>query len=371
MEFSLITNSHDQIFEKLNAHPEVIQKMDSYELYRIILIAESKEEYLHFFENNRGIILNKICEEFSFFDSLSLIHMIKYESCRSEASQILNNSIKSIFSKQTLVFIKKIDKAIDEYKLGEKQAIYNYMFSELEKLSSDKASIILYNLNLFKDFNYELKKRLGVVEILISAYQKYDTNVLANNLYKGSSIIGCLSKNNNQYLVLDYIQDLLKKYNLNTEDIECIGGGSTSLVFKIGKSVLKLGEKRNNRKIYVNHRILASQCRKLIMNEDNTLPLFYVEIMKYINNSGITQEECDELQEDLLRQGLIWEDAKTENCGTLDEGDDNKSYLPVDYVEVAGIVDNPIDREQFMKRKRKVVVLDNDNITRDPRSIWK
>lgn len=48
------------------------------------------------------------------------------------------------------------------------------------------------------------------------------------------------------------------------------------------------------------------------------------------------------------------------------DGDDNLSTLPVDYIEVAGNIENPYRREEFMKRKRKVVVIDNDNIRYNP-----
>lgn len=144
-----------------------------------------------------------------------------------------------------------------------------------------------------------------------------------------------------------------------------IGGGCTNLVYKIGDEVIKLGETRHNRTIYINHRILASSYRKLELNEKGE-ELFYVEIMNYAIVGDTTPEERDELRHDLYNQGLIWYDDKIENCGLLVDGDENICTLPVDYIEVAGRIDNPYDREQFMQRERKVVVIDNDLIKLNP-----
>ena len=203
--------------------------------------------------------------------------------------------------------------------------------------------------------------------MLLSTYKKFYIDKMTNNSYRGSTILGCLIKNNNQYLVEDYIKELIQ--NKNIKNVECIGAGSTCLVYRLGKSVLKLSEFRNTRKIFVNHRILASQVRKLLKDGDKEL--FYVEVMKYLFDTNVTKEECEELKLDLYRQGMNWEDAKIENCGLLNNNDDNISTLPMDYSEIYANVDNPVDREQFMKRKRKVVVLDNDNITPLPKLFWK
>ena len=125
-----------------------------------------------------------------------------------------------------------------------------------------------------------------------------------------------------------------------------IGGGGSSLLYKIGNDVLKIGETRNSRKIYINHRILASQIRKLLYdNNDN--PLFYIEQMKCVRTDGITQKDVDELRQDLYEQGLIWDDAKIANCGILDPDDENICTLPVDYIEVAGKIDNPTRRSDL------------------------
>ena len=49
-----------------------------------------------------------------------------------------------------------------------------------------------------------------------------------------------------------------------------------------------------------------------------------------------------------------------------EDNDENICPLPVDYIEIAGCINNPYRREQFMKRERKVVVIDNDCIRYNP-----
>jgi len=129
--------------------------------------------------------------------------------------------------------------------------------------------------------------------------------------------------------------------------------------------VIKLGEERNNRKVYINHRILASFIRKL-EKDSNDNNLFYVEVMKYALTGDVTPEERDELLKDLRDQGLIWDDYKLENCGVLVDGDENYYDREIDYSEYAGHIDNPERRLEFNKRKRRVVVIDNDHISFNP-----
>lgn len=146
-----------------------------------------------------------------------------------------------------------------------------------------------------------------------------------------------------------------------TENIEMIGCGGSSMVFKIGNKVLKIGENRSNRKIFINHRILVSEFRKLIENSANE-PQFYVEIMHFIKTGDITKEELEELKMDLYRQGIIWNDAKTSNCGVLPDGYDNEYQGEIDYEEIAGNINVPTRKLQFQTRKRRVVALDSDDM---------
>ena len=358
--------NYEIILDRIKDNSKLIRKLDSFTLYQILLLLEKTSKYNDLIIKNEEEIIKKITSNYDFFDIL--IHLLLNRKIKNEKlSNSLKNTIFKIFNSKTLLFLNKINNINLENGYLNKQEIFNCVFYNLEKLDNNAISVILYNLNLLEDFNKELKRRFPILELLLSSYQKFDIEKMTNNSYKGSSILGCLIKDNNQYLVEDYINRLLK--NKNSQKITCIGAGSTCLVYKINDNVLKLSETRNCRKIFVNHRILASQVRKLL--KDQNEELFYIEIMKYLQNTNVTQEECDELKEDLYRQGMYWEDAKIENCGLLNDKDLNNSDLEMNYSEIYSIIDNPIDKEMFMKRKRKVVVLDNDNIKPVPGYNWK
>lgn len=369
---NLLNGQIDNLFSKLD-NPKIYKSIDSYILYYIINLAMNDTKYMDVLIKNFNEILNKLCCNFNLYDCLSFLLLRKNETFKEKLAPIYNDTINRVLSNDTIFFLIKTNNYITNQimKQGsfEESSIYNYIFDTLNTVDNQKASKVLYNLFLLVDFRKVLEKRYSIVSLMIDKYQKFDPNAVCNNLFLGSSIIGCLIKNNNQYLAQQYFDLLKKEKNCNDKHIKMIGGGSTSLVYKIGDSVLKLGETRNSKKIYIDFRILASQIRKLIVENDEEL--FYVEVMKYIKTGDVTKEECEELKNDLLSRGIIWEDAKPENCGLLDNNDTNECNLPVDYVNVAGKTNAPESKRQFMKRKRKVVVLDNDNMRMNPKALWK
>ena len=232
-------------------------------------------------------------------------------------------------------------------------------------MPTDKSSKILFDLYIFPDFNLLLNTHYRVVATLIEAYQLYEPEIISSNIFNGSTIISKLLYKENEAVVAKYLRDLLQEKQISTRNIKMVGGGGSCLVFKINDMVIKLGEERNNRKVYINHRILASSLRKLEYDSKGN-ELFYVEIMKYVMTGDVTKEELLELRNDLYSQGLIWTDDKLANCGVLDPEDENYYDVPIDYSEYAGHINNPLRREEFLKRKRKVVVIDNDHITFNP-----
>lgn len=368
----LLNGQIDNLFSKLD-NPKIYKNIDSYTLYYIINIAMKNTQYMDVLIKNSNEITNKLCCNFNLYDCLSFLLLRKNSIFKDKMASIYNESINKVFANETIFLLIKINSYISNQIANqgtfEESSIYNYIFNTLNTYDNQKSSKILYNLFLLLDFKKVLEKRYSIVSLMIDKYQKFDPDAVCSNLFLGSSIIGCLIKNNNQYLAQQYFDLLKQDKKCNDKHIKMIGGGSTSLVYKIGDSVLKLGETRNSKKIYIDFRILASQIRKLIV--ENGEELFYVEVMKYIKTGNVTKEECEELKNDLLSRGIIWEDAKPENCGILDNNDLNECNLLVDYINVAGKTDAPEAKRQFMKRKRKVVVLDNDNMRMNPKALWK
>lgn len=352
----------DYLLGIIESNKSFFKDLTPYELYKVVVILGTTNEGLSILKKYASYLIDRCTENFCIFDYFTLLTLKDYDIQKDKCRMMLEMSTNSVFSTKTLLFLRRIDRGIiNNSSITNEADAFNYIFDSLKDMETDKSSIITFDMSLFSDFKSELHDRYLLVDVLISSYQKYDPDVVDNTLFKGSSIIGKLLQGENQYVAEHYARLLLRDKKLNSSNVKMIGGGGSNLVFKIGGNVLKLGETRNSRKIYVNHRILASQVRKLVFDK-NQKELFYVEVMKYVKTGDVTEEEMQELKSDLYSQGLIWDDVKLENCGVLDNNDQNESLLSVDYVDVAGDINYPTKRQEFMQRKRKVVVIDNDNI---------
>ena len=301
---------------------------------------------------------------------------IKEKINESYAKDQLFKAIDNRFSNKTIIYLtKKFNKiSTPDYIVNNNGYIdtcklFNDLCEEIKEMDTQDASCILFDLFNFYDFRGYMASYYPVMSNIIKKYKNYDDNVIGNGIYMGSSIIARLFDNKCQKIIFNHITELAKQENVPLSHIQMIGGGGSSLVFKIGDKVIKFGETRHCRKICVNHRILASLYRKLEKDENNN-DLFYVEVMKYIK-TGVTPEERDELKNDLAKQGIIWDDDKLENCGYLPEGYDNYCPISDNYEEVLANIDNPLYRENFNRQRKRVVVLDSDNMRLDTTKLQK
>ena len=340
-----------------------MNNFSSYELYKYVsLNIKTNKQTI---EKLSDEILSKCISEYNLFDFLTILTMKFHDVDKAKCDIILENSLKKVFNKNTILCLLKLYKKISLKEDISYNEVFNVLIDDVLKNDSEKISIIIFDLTIFNDFNEILTKLHPLVAFMIESYKLFDPNVVSSKIFLGSSIIGKLLDGDNEKIAEKYVKKILHDNQISRHNFKMIGGGGSSLVFKVGDLVLKLGETRHNRKVYINHRILASLVRKLELSED-LKELFYVEIMRYALVGDVTKEERDELKKDLYDQGLIWYDDKLENCGVLQDDDLNESPMSVDYVEIAGRIDNPDRREQFMKRKRRVVVIDNDCIRFNP-----
>ena len=337
--------------------------LSSYELYKFVCLNIKTNRQI--IEKLSDEILSKCISEYNLFDFLTILTLKFQDIDKLKCDNILESSLKKVFNKNTILCLLKLYKKISLTEDISYDEVFNLLMDDVLKNDSEKTSIIVFDLTIFNDFNEFLTKLHPLVAFMIESYKLFDPNVVSSKIFLGSSIIGKLLDGDNEKIAEKYVKDLLHDNQPTKYNFKMIGGGGSSLVFKVGDLVLKLGETRHNRKVYINHRILASLVRKLELSED-LKELFYVEIMRYALVGDVTKEERDELKKDLYDQGLIWYDDKLENCGVLQDDDLNESPMSVDYVEIAGRIDNPDRREQFMKRKRRVVVIDNDCIRFNP-----
>lgn len=347
-------------------NPSFIENLISDEILGLICMSNQDSYFESLIERDFHKILNISSIDYDMFNFFTILALREFKNgnYKSYCDSIIEITIKSVFSKETIFYLRKKFNKI-KTAFTNKESLFNEIIADLQTFNTEKSSKIIFDLYIFPDFKIFLETNKRVLATLIEAYQLYDPDLLSSHLFKGSSIIGKLLKTDNEKIVAKHLRDLLEEKQISTRNIKMIGGGASSLVYRINNKVIKLGETRHCRKIYINHRILASIVRKLETSPEGE-ELFYVETMINAIVGDVTEEERDELVRDLAMQGLNWEDTKLENCGRLPDGYENECDLPVDYIEVAGRIDNPYYREQFMRRDRKVVVIDNDDITLNP-----
>ena len=129
-------------------------------------------------------------------------------------------------------------------------------------------------------------------------------------------------------LLLEKIKETYQEYqNRNpeahdiTQDIEFIGAGHTSLAFRIGDVVLKVGKEKDN---------WTSRLMEKYQNLPGVVPVFYnhshmvaeheyysIQITPLVDTSHIEEEEVYGAYKKLRTAGYIWNDPLPENMGKI------------------------------------------------------
>lgn len=356
-----LLESKFKIKELLEKDQNFIESLTSEELFQILITFSNDDMIRPLIELNADKILSRCTVDYDMFNCFSIICMKIFKIEKEKAEMCLDKTIKKTFGKDSITYLLKLIRIMKKDGVIPKEELFKIIINDLNNMTTDKSSKILFDFYIFPDFNLLLNTHYRIVATLIEAYQLYDSEILSSEIINGSTIIGKLIKGKNELIVAKYLRDLLQEKQISTRNIKMVGGGGSCLVFRINDMVIKLGEERNDKKIFINHRILASFLRELELDE-NGQELFYVEIMKYAHTGDVTPAERDELKQDLYDQGLIWDDDKLANCGVLVDGDENYYDRPIDYTKIAAHIDNPVRREEFAKRKRRVVVIDNDHM---------
>lgn len=346
----------------INADKKIC-KISSEEFLEAMKTCYEKPELHNILVQNKQTIINYCVSDFNLEDYMSLLFLRECPELTVEINELFRNSINRVVNKKTLLLLQKTYKLLKSNKI-EVEEIFNNLLYEIKQMDSKQSTVMLFDLCKFPNVPERLYRSYPIVTTMIQAYLQFDVDVITSDMFNGSTIIGYLLKGHNEDLVRPYIENLLQGEEINYHNMPMIGGGGSSLVYKIHDLVLKLGETRNCRRVYINHRILQSRIRDLISKNDQDL--FYVEVMDYIHTGDVTPEELEELKLDLYRQFIMWDDAKLANCGVLPEGYKNDLYYKdKEHGMIATVIDNPGDREAFSRRKRRVVVLDNDNMSID------
>lgn len=119
------------------------------------------------------------------------------------------------------------------------------------------------------------------------------------------------------YGLTSIVDEIAKNENTDISELEYIGRGTLTSVYKLGNKVIKFGKNRLTDKIPYHRRILQPLIRRKVLSGFRNL---YIEISEYIQpDNSITDEDAYLIYKELRDDGIIWLDAKRENLGRLEK----------------------------------------------------
>ena len=227
--------------------------------------------------------------------------------------------------------------------------------NENEYIISNMESIIDSNDILFLMKNGILKK---LKHVSPQAFNKLHPIIITKLSYLCSISID--SKTINALNIL--INEIAQNEKTDISEIERIGSGCYSTVYKVGNKVIKLGANRVTHKIPYHRRILQPLIRRPISTCQKGI---YIEIAEYTeSDKSITDEDVYQIYKELRDDGIIWLDAKASNLGRLTK-DNVINYsepLHVDSSSV-GLID--AEKKEPPLPKGELVIIDTDLLFRE------
>ena len=173
---------------------------------------------------------------------------------------------------------------------------YNERFNKLKEITNNEEYLNKL-ISTIKEILYER-----------TSFVKNSDNDSLRNEYFNTILKDTIS---NTYNNLD------NKTNMNT-DIEYIGSGHSSLVFRIGDLVFKIEKSSTKTKLdeYDDFTctipVLSSDCFKVDEKE-----FYTTQVTPLVDTNEIEEEEVYEAYKNLRDLGYIWNDPKAENIGRI------------------------------------------------------
>lgn len=318
-------NEKDNADYYLQQFPDFfLQKFNAKEIYEILLyskrpstiqryilrIVQDEEYYLFLEENKNQKKLNKYIEK-----EITDIMFTNAWMLESGKGSLIHNTI--LYGLEDKWVIKHIDEILKidsnfAYETFIKEAVNNpFLFAYLECLSPRLLEKVLPYDRVFsfvkqlKEHGYEkiIKENEDILLARLTGVNRFTLEI--GNLLPAIKAI---------------VRELLQESQIKMEDIEYIGKGSCSTVYKIGDFVFKSSIEKINKKIPDHPRILKPYLRKEIMEDQ------FLEVYKYTKPATfLTQEYVYAIYKEFREAGMIWFDPKNTNLGILLE--DNITHL--------------------------------------------
>ena len=127
---SFVLHTNDKIIENLKKNPKVIKKLESFDIYQIVLLSQNNKNFNEYLNDNKEILLEKLCTNYNFFDGLSLLILMKNDYFKNDAKKIYESTMKQIFNPKTLIFMTHINNEVISNSSYNKQQIFSQIFKE-------------------------------------------------------------------------------------------------------------------------------------------------------------------------------------------------------------------------------------------------
>ena len=282
-------------------------------------------------------------------------------------------------NRNKLADIRELESLLDDliYHGASDQNINAIATIIVNNFAANNVASIMHDRN-YDNFDTFLSKNLDLIihntkDTRIIHYAK-NNNILDSSLEDKYNLIlqlmasGNHNENKHIYAITDaimnnnldtYVSNIFNQFAKNSNyDLNQIGRGATSTVYRIDDYVIKLGTRRFSFDCPKHYRIAPSQIRKQITNE-NGEPVFYVEVQNFYSSEGINRELIYQLLLDLYNDGIEVTDPITlamyyNNFAFLDspsqmnnstkEKDEDKGYiyLGIDIKPSNNFIKNPL-----------------------------
>lgn len=233
---------------------------------------------------------------------------------------------------------------------------YYTLYEFLDDLiQNNEIDYIRNNLGLIIDSS-NIDDLTGLLKKLKSTNKEELKKVHPNIVRKLTGKKGNNLDNNLVQALTMIFEEIAQNEMADVSDVEYIGRGNYSNVYKLGNKVIKLGVRRLTNKIPYHKRILQPLLRRKIRNKD-----LYIEISEYVErDTSITDEDAYSIYKELRDDGIIWLDAKKENVGRLRKNNIIHFKEPL-YVEKKsiGYIKETLKEEEPLN-KGDLVIIDTD-----------
>jgi hypothetical protein len=230
-----------------------------------------------------------------------------------------------------------------------------------------------YMLKVFtkiKGISYNIDNQLN--KRLENNKEEISKGILCENVDKGIAEDNIISeKDYNDYskTLQIMIEEVLKSENKRWIDIEQIGSGSYSRVYKVGNKIIKIGSPRETYYIPNHPRILQPLIRTNFTTQKYKRDFACVEITDYVNTYFSKNEKCDtdklyQVYKELRDSNIKWTDVKWSNVGKLIKSNNptlNKENFEVNPKSIGS--NKKVNTEKL--GRGDIVIIDTDYIYKE------